>query len=72
MRPKIFNRALVGYGAAVVGIGATTSLLKQFGGRINPTTPRPGATPAAKPAAGGGAAGSGLPSADDDFHIERF
>jgi twitching motility protein PilT len=41
-------------------------------GRINPTTPRPGATPAAKPAAGGGAAGSGLPSADDDFHIERF
>ncbi|HET6980658.1 MAG TPA: type IV pili twitching motility protein PilT, partial [Myxococcaceae bacterium] len=40
-------------------------------GRINPTTPRPGATPAAKPAAGGGA-GSGLPSGDDDFHIERF
>ncbi|HEY1907233.1 MAG TPA: type IV pilus twitching motility protein PilT [Myxococcaceae bacterium] len=41
-------------------------------GRINPSTPpRPGATPAAKPA-GGGASGSGLPAADDDFHIERF
>jgi twitching motility protein PilT len=41
-------------------------------GRINPGAPRPGgATPAAKPASGG-ASGSGLPAADDDFHIERF
>jgi len=38
-------------------------------GRINPTAPRPGAAPAQKPAAGGS---TGLPSADDDFHIERF
>jgi twitching motility protein PilT len=37
-------------------------------GKINPTTPRPTAPPAQKPAAGP----SGLPSADDDFHIERF
>ncbi len=38
-------------------------------GKINPTAPRPGAQPAApKPAAGSNA----LPSADDDFHIERF
>jgi twitching motility protein PilT len=37
-------------------------------GRINPTAPRPGAAPAQKPAAGP----SGLPAADDDFHIERF
>jgi twitching motility protein PilT len=41
-------------------------------GRINPTPmARPAAapaSPAAKPAAGS----SGLPSADDDFHIERF
>jgi twitching motility protein PilT len=41
-------------------------------GRINPTAPaRPPAAPAPaqKPAAAGG---SGLPAADDDFHIERF
>jgi len=38
-------------------------------GRINPTAPRPGAAPVQKPAAGGS---TGLPSADDDFHIERF
>jgi twitching motility protein PilT len=37
-------------------------------GRVNPTTPRPAANPAPKPASGP----SGLPSADDDFHIERF
>ena len=37
-------------------------------GRINPTAPRPGAAPAQKPAGGS----TGLPSADDDFHIERF
>ncbi|HEY1335119.1 MAG TPA: type IV pili twitching motility protein PilT, partial [Myxococcaceae bacterium] len=37
-------------------------------GRINPTAPRPGAAPAQKPAGGA----TGLPSADDDFHIERF
>jgi twitching motility protein PilT len=37
-------------------------------GRINPTAPRPGAAPAQKPAGGSTA----LPSADDDFHIERF
>jgi twitching motility protein PilT len=52
---------------AAPGGGPATPL-----GRINPSTPRPGATPAAKPAAGGGASGSGLPAADDDFHIERF
>ncbi len=37
-------------------------------GRINPTTPKPGAQPAARPAGGS----TGLPAADDDFHIERF
>ena len=37
-------------------------------GRINPSAPRPGAPAAQKPAAGP----SGLPAADDDFHIERF
>jgi len=44
--------------------GPTTPL-----GKINPNAPRPGAAPAQKPAAGGS---TGLPSADDDFHIERF
>jgi twitching motility protein PilT len=37
-------------------------------GKISPTAARPGAAPAQKPAAGP----SGLPSADDDFQIERF
>ena len=37
-------------------------------GKIDPTTPRPTAAPAQKPAAGS----SALPAADDDFHIERF
>jgi len=37
-------------------------------GRINPSTPQPGTQPAPRPAGGSTA----LPSADDDFHIERF
>ncbi|HVP59479.1 MAG TPA: type IV pilus twitching motility protein PilT [Myxococcaceae bacterium] len=37
-------------------------------GRINPTPAKPGAQPSPKPAGGP----SALPSADDDFHIERF
>jgi len=54
---------------------AAAPVLRQPGGpatplgKINPNAPRPGATPAQKPAAGGPSA---LPSADDDFHIERF
>ncbi|MGZ6139186.1 MAG: type IV pilus twitching motility protein PilT [Myxococcaceae bacterium] len=39
-------------------------------GRINPTQARPGTQAGAPQKPAGGAAG--LPSADDDFHIERF
>ncbi|HZJ55562.1 MAG TPA: type IV pili twitching motility protein PilT, partial [Myxococcaceae bacterium] len=51
--------------------GATRPAPGQPLGRVNPNAaPRSPAAPAAapKPAAGP----SGLPSADDDFHIERF
>src|SRR5215813_13219184 len=40
-------------------------------GRINPTS-RPAGAPAPAPAQKPAAGSSGLPSADDDFHIERF
>jgi len=39
-------------------------------GRINPSTPRPAAQPTPRPAPAGDS--NALPSADDDFHIERF
>jgi hypothetical protein len=39
-------------------------------GRINPTQARPGTQAGAPQKPAGGAAG--LPSAEDDFHIERF
>jgi len=36
--PKLFNKGWFGYAAAVLGIAATTGLLKLFGERINATT----------------------------------
>ena len=38
MWPKLFNKPLFGYGAAITGIAAATIILKLFGERINPTT----------------------------------
>ena len=38
MWPKLFNKGWFGYAAAVLGIAATTGLLKLFGERINATT----------------------------------
>ncbi len=38
MWPKILGKVWVGYGTAIIGVAATTSLLKLFGGHVNPTT----------------------------------